>query len=301
LIYYTGAIILAVILELLSNRLPQSDPLKDFFHDAAIAIPIAVAGLLVAALTRYILDSHGEEKSKLSKITYLWQELGLLNMAKDWREFREHTQIGLLFRDRLKKYDKDATWYIVTISPEAFVGEFFQTVIIPAIEQNVKVKWSYVRLPEVDEGETGKTLRDWATSKFSEWTPNIEKLLEFAQNSLKNHIGEMTRIIEQRIELGTIDPKNFELYESSLPTMFLALIAISDKPKATARFMQLKSVEKGIALIYPYTMFPVPDQDEWGMLLSSPGKLYEQYKESTIRFFSEGLTRGHLVKVWPKS
>jgi hypothetical protein len=117
----------------------------------------------------------------------------------------------------------------------------------------------------------------------------------------------MFRVLLTNTEIAgnTIQPDSIEIYESLVPTTYLALLATrrqEDSRTVGAQIKKPRGEKHGIALVYPYVMLPLsPPASQWGMVLESPGKLYEQYATSIIRFFEEGQNRGYLRRIWPEA
>jgi uncharacterized membrane protein (DUF485 family) len=303
LLYYVLAFILAAFIEFMSTRLAPTDPLQQLLHDIAIAIVLAIVGVFITSATRRLFDSHATDINKTMEITSLWEKFGIAKMAAEWQDFKMSTGAGLEFRNLLKQFNQNATWHIITINPVGFTGEFFNSVILPALENGVKLKWAYVRLPSKDN-DNEKNLRDWFASQYVAWTFDFEKNLSFAEINLSNNLNEIKVLVQQKIERGEIPPDNFEIYESRIPTTFLALLAVNNRDALDAGLSWnrwLRKDKQGIVLVDPYIMFPIPHQHHWGMLLAGPGELYEQYATSIIRFFDVGQSEGYLYRVWPET
>lgn len=300
IVYYGIALLVAGCIEFLSTRLAPTDPFKDLLHDAAIATVLAVAGVFATSLTRRLLDSHAKEVGNRKKLTELWEQLGIENLVAEWKELLVPTGAGHNFRSQLREYFQDSVWYVVTINPQGFSGEFFDNVILPALQRGVRIKWSYVRLPHRNDAN-GRALRAWWASQYV-CTSDFEKSLDFAERNLANYVNQVTLHVQQKVEEGKIQLGSLEVYESIVPTTFLALLAVKHLHDVSGPATNSKEWVKrnnGIVLVDPYIMFPVTGQQHWGMLLASPGELYQQYASSIVRFFDVGVSAGYLCRIYP--
>lgn len=303
IIYFILGLIFAAFIYYISTNLQQDTFLRNLLRDAAYAIVIAEVGIFVTSLTRRLFDAHAAETNKVMEITQLWQKFGITNMAPKWQEFKSPTGIGLEFRSLLKKqFRENATWYIVTINPEGFADDFFNSVILPALARGVRLKWAYVALPDKDDRDR-KVLRDLWASQYVAWVSDVEQNLSFAKDNLSNSLNKIELLVEQEIESQHIPPDALEIYESQIPTTFLGFLAVKrveDSHEEIPTNNLLNDIS-GIALINPYTILPASPKDHWGMLLKSPGKLYLQYATSIIDFFVVGQRRKYLHRIWPKT
>jgi len=300
---YVLAFLSAAILLFLSSKIDPNEPIiRELLSKFAISLIIAILMHISLSLLNYLFVKHAAETRVALEAADLWQRFGIADMSADWNDLKAPTGAGLRLRDHLERLHRDGIWYIVTISPEGFTGEFFKEVILPAVRNGVKLRWAYVRLPSEEEGDAGKALRDWWNSQYTvALHSRQEETLDLARRNLSHNIGEIERIAQEETAKGTIQPNSIEVYESCVPTTYLALLA-TRKPRGS-RSTRVVSKWLGretpsIALVYPYVMFPLsPPAHHWGMVLTSPGKLYEQYAESIVRFFDEGQALGYLHRI----
>ncbi|GIK42267.1 MAG: hypothetical protein BroJett011_61000 [Chloroflexota bacterium] len=283
IIAYVALVVLAALVLFLSTRIPPEDPIQSWLENIAIALFGAVLVKIIASIIFRIYQQHTNEVIQQISITTIWEKLGILEMAMNWGKFREESAKGKELRDCLGHLYQDSTWYIVTINPEGFFSDgFFENVIHPAMRNGVKIKWLYVQLPEKNVS-AGRTLRNWWAIQYAMAEADVDEKLRYARTNLKNKLDELIREIQQISKTGVVP--NVELYECNIPITFLALLATSDKKKS------------GVALVHPYTIAPSTTDGQWGMILTEPGELYEQYKSSIIYLFDNGEAQGYLRRI----
>jgi hypothetical protein len=301
---YGASLVLALILGFLSTSTPLDPRVQKLSEDFAIAIVISITGSVLLSFLRHLFDKHADETNTALQVINLWKKFGINEMAANWKDLMAPSGVGRGLLNELERFHKKKNWYIVTISPQGFMGQFFDETILPAIQRGVRIKWAYVHLPDKEEGDRGKTLCDWWDSQYSLASlSERNENLEFAKKNLANNLSEIKRRILEEVAKGTASPKSIELYESQIPTTYLGLLAIK-KPRGelVPTGKRLGEETLGIRLVYPYVIFPMPDSvARWGMVLVSPGELYKEYAASTLRFFNEGQTRKYLRRVWPES
>lgn len=219
-----------------------------------------------------------------------WQKFGLVELSPNWRDLTQPTGLGLELHKQLGKLHDGSIYYIVSTSPEGFAIEssLFREVITPAIARGAKVKWAYVGVPS-NEDVAGTALRNWQTAMYGRRKPSQMVLLSQLKSNIYRTLDYLRSIVQDQIRSGLIPEDAIELYESSIPTTHLALLAVERTPAANS---------KGVALINPYVMFPVEEKPaHWGMILQSPGALYKEYAETIERFFDEGVRHNFLRRV----
>jgi hypothetical protein len=298
---YGAAFLLAIILVLFSTSTPIHPTVQKLSEDLAIAIMISITGSLLFSFLHYLFEKHTEETNTALQAINMWKRFGINDMAANWMDLTTPTGVGQRLLIELERFNENDIWYIVTINPQGFMGQFFEEAILPAIKRGVRIRWAYVHLPDEEEGDGGKTLRDWWDSQYSLaslWMR--EESLMSAKNSLQNNLSEIKRRIREEVVKGTISENSIELYESQIPTTYLGLLAIRRPKSEPVSAEIIGEGTSGIVLVHPYVMFPMPDRiPRWGMVLVSPGELYKEYAKSMLCFFKEGQTRKYVQCVWP--
>jgi hypothetical protein len=238
-----GAILLfAVILLFLSTKIDPNEPVvKELSTKLAIGLIIAILMNIPISHLNRLFDEHAAETRSASEAAALLQEFGVIDVVPNWNDFKAPTGVGQKFREHLEHLR--GVWYIVAINPEGLAGEFFKEVILSAVRDGAKLRWAYVRLPGKEEGDAGKTLRAWWSSQYTAARHSTEaEALNSAMSNLSHNLGEIKRIALEEIAGNTIQPDSSEIYESLVPTTYLALLATRRQEDSRTVGAQIKRV-----------------------------------------------------------
>ena len=68
-------------------------------------------------------EQHPGEESQFEKLGHTVRSFGIATITRQWSELSQFDgDLGREFKERLKGVKSPATWYIITMSPEAFSG-----------------------------------------------------------------------------------------------------------------------------------------------------------------------------------
>jgi hypothetical protein len=241
---------------------------------------------LPADLTRVL------EHAELGRTAYA---LGVGGITCDWTEFAYFT--GTL-GERLKTHlidVKDATWYIVTMSPQGFQNW------LPEIEKAVEkrgidVKWVYYAPKSIEACD--------ALSAQLEWLSRPRKRLERLQHNINRLYDTVERSSNQIHQIDGEPRKRagrWELYESKVPHFYMAFLSVPRKNEESPK--QVPDGTFGFVCLYP--MFPHKDKHETrpALYLEASGQIQPNiidcYYWSIVQMFDEGVKRGYLWPTWP--
>lgn len=272
-----------------------------------ITLPLIISAFFIPTvkeLVDRIFRVHTDEVIDDQRKAKLLSKYGIIHIATHWKELTRPTGEGRLFRDLGRDFIHESNWYIVSINPKGIMDHFLHETLIDALMHGSKVKWAYLKMPE-DSDEAGKTLRDWWVTRYDasmgEAETYIEKL-DKTRNSVNTNIQTLKSTLELYFSRGMISKQNFCLYENTLPSTYLAILALRRTTRIQEEVNQSTPFRRdtpGIVLVYPYQMYHFSDENIYGMILGNGGELYGQYASSILRFFYLGELRGHLKKAWP--
>lgn len=220
--------------------------------------------------------------------------LGVAGITSDWTEFAHFT--GTL-GERLKAHlihVKDATWYIITMSPHGF--QTWLPEIEKAVEnRGVDVKWVCYARKSIEDCDALRAQLEWLSrpgKRLERLQNNIDGLHNTAERS-SNQIHAMDG--ERRKRAG-----RWELYESKVPHFYMAFLSVPRKNEESPK--QVPDGTFGFVCLYP--MFPHKDEYETrpALYLEASGqiqpKILDCYYWSIVQLFDEGVKRGYLWSTW---
>ena len=238
----------------------RTDP---WYKKAMIAVGIGLFGFALLKIPISLLQERlqqGIDKENARAVEiYKLEQAGIVSFARDWNEYKSNAGYGKYLRERLNNFGIGSTWYIVTINPVGLTGGFLDEVIRPALKSGTRLKWSYVKLPS-SERSGDDVLTNWWESQYA-LGRNQDKAttIGLAKRNLDITLENLKRCLQEDITRSLYSADNISLYESSIPTTFLSLLAQKDATK--------ESKATGVAIVYPYVMFPAFEENRWGMLL----------------------------------
>lgn len=214
--------------------------------------------------------------------------LGLAGVTEHWTDFIKFNEpYGKQLKERLDKLNGPATWYIVTVSPEAF--EPWRDILRSAIERGITIKWAY-HSPKALESNPGiKAQWEMMLSRIDDWRDRG------GEKGLK-HLNRRKELLFEQIAGWR---NRLELYESSVPHFYLAFFSVpgdhqqirSDQPAPGGTF--------GFVHLYP--MLPADYEKRPAIYLEGSGAILDYYFQSTVGLFREGVEqRQYLQRVWPE-
>ncbi len=295
--FFNGVIVMFIalfglLLVMIGYALIQTEP---WYKKVIITVGIGLIGFAALKIPISLLEERyqqgiGKENARAVE-AFKFEQAGVASITGDWTEYKSNVGHGKYLKERLNNFAIGSTWCIITINPVGLMGDFLDEIIRPALKSGTRLKWSYVKLPR-SEGPGNDVLINWWDSQYA-LGRNQDKNTTFglAERNINTTLENLKRCLEEDITRGLYSVNNVSLYESSIPTTFLCLLAQKD--------VREKSKRTGIVMVYPYVMFPAFEENHWGMLLESGGEIYEQYSRSIARYFEEGERKGYLKKVWP--
>lgn len=298
-----GIIALAVLL--ITNSVKPSTKESELVRSIAFTVLLSATILPIVKETIDIFfRKHSNELLDTLNQTELMEKYGIIHLAKNWKHLARPIEDGSIYKKLAAEYLDDSNWYIITINPKGLMENFFHETLIEALKHGSSVKWAYLKLPQNNNPE-GQTLRDWWVSRYDSSmgdAETYENKLTVTRESLEHHTGILKNSMQMYFSKGTIKPEKFSLYENSLPTTYLAVLAIRgiQEGRENQAIEDLQSSKKpGLALVHPYQMWPLSDENISGMILGNSGELYYQYATSILKFFYSQNNTQYLNKIWP--
>lgn len=268
-------------------------------RDALVAeitegVQLVVAGELQNAQQKI------DEILKHNELGYTFRSLGVAGVTADWTDYIYFKgPIGTSIKKHLEHAEYPTTWYIVSISPEAFIS--WLGPIKRAVERRgVNVKW-VSHVPEsVKADDALKIEWEWLMSRL----PNYkDRSSEEGMDDLTEKVAglriwakQSTQEIQHMDEQHRSRAGTWELFASRAPHFYMAFLSVPGIHKEMP--IQAPAGTFGFVVLYP--KFPREYESRSALYLEEAGEILNYYYWSTVQLFNEGIKRGYLWCTWPQ-
>jgi hypothetical protein len=231
---------------------------------------------------------HLEQALKAIAFEQTAHSLGLSGVTEHWTNFIKFNHpYGEQIRERIDKDKGPTTWYIVTVSPEAF--EPWRDILRNAVEEKgITVKWAFHAPKALENNEGIKAQWQMMLSRIPNWRDRGgAKGLEHL-NARKTWL----------LQLVSDSQGRWELYESSVPHFFMAFLSVPGEHREILPHQAAPGGTFGFVHLYP--MLPADYEARPAIYLEGSGPILDCYYRSIVGLFDEGVKERHyLQRIWP--
>jgi len=232
------------------------------------------------------------------------RSLGIGAIAPRWTDLsRFEGPLGRHFRNRLETATAPATWYIITMNPEAFSGEAELALMKAALRRGIDIKWAY-HIPQFVEDDLALQIQ---------WKFNNSRRNDISDRAstatLSSHLQPAVDRVEEGVQQARVDRQRlhpeearrcgtWEVYHSRAVSFYLAWLAVAGDCLDTVSRSAPGYV---FGFVHPYLFFPDSHEARAAFYFDTeryptdgPRTILNYYCQSTIAFFRQGVSENYL-------